>query len=121
MEADNDKAMNTLFLKLKDYIQEISTAFQWEKYYRQIYREDISTLEEIQDVNTSNNILMALQVKLALIQIELAPDAQLKLRAIQANIRYNEFNTEASLGLGALDLNVNNEKVISDTSFKGSY
>ena len=37
VEADNDKAMKTLFVKLKDYIQEISTAFQWEKYYRQIY------------------------------------------------------------------------------------
>lgn len=61
--------MKTLFVKLKDYIQEVSTAFQWEKYYRQIYKEDIATLEEIQDVNLSNNILMTLNVKFALIQV----------------------------------------------------
>jgi hypothetical protein len=29
VEAGGEKAMKTLFLKLKDYIQEISTAFQW--------------------------------------------------------------------------------------------
>lgn len=36
-------------------------------------------------------------------------------------ITYNEFNTEAALGLGGMDLTVNKEKVISDTSFKGNY
>jgi hypothetical protein len=121
VEADSDKAMKTLFVKLKDYIQEISTAFQWEKYYRQIYKEDISTLEEIQDLNLSNNVLMTLKVRFSLLQVDLATDASLKLKAIEAMVTYNEFNTEAALGLGGLDLNVNSEKVISDTSFKGSY
>ncbi len=45
VEAGSEKAMRTLFAKLKDYIQEISTAFQWEKYYRQLYKEDINSLE----------------------------------------------------------------------------
>lgn len=36
-------------------------------------------------------------------------------------VTYNEFNTEAALGLGGMDLTVNKEKVISDTSFKGNY
>jgi hypothetical protein len=85
--------MKTLFLKLKDYIQEISTAFQWEKYYRQLYKEDIATLEEIQDVNLSNNILMTLTVRCAAIRLSLAPQATLSLKGLEAGITYNEFNT----------------------------
>lgn len=81
--------MKTLFLKLKDYIQEISTAFQWEKYYRQLYREDINTLEEIQDVNLSNNILMTLTFRCAIVHLALANDAALSLKALEAGITYN--------------------------------
>lgn len=38
IEASNAKVMETIFIKLKDYIQEICTAFQWEKYFQQIYK-----------------------------------------------------------------------------------
>lgn len=64
---------------------------------------------------------MTLKVRFALIQVDLAHEAELKLKALEAMITYNEFNTEAALGLGGMDLTVNQEKVISDTSFKGNY
>jgi hypothetical protein len=121
VEAASEKAMRTLFAKLKDYIQEISTAFQWEKYYRQLYREDIATLEEIQDANLTNRPLMALHVHVALLRLVLAPDADLALKGLSTAITYNEFNTEGALGVGGVELHVGEEAVISDTSLRGSY
>lgn len=64
---------------------------------------------------------MTLSVRLAMIDVKLADDAFLRVNGLETAIIYNEFNTEAMIGLSGFDLEINKERVISDLRFKGSY
>jgi len=39
VEASSLKTMETIFEKLSDKIREISTVYQWDKYYKTTYRQ----------------------------------------------------------------------------------
>ena len=96
--------METIFCKLKDYIQDISTAFQWLKYHVKPYNDTIATLEQVQDTQLSNKALMALTVKADKVSLEFSQESHLKVHQVGSRIVYNEFNTEASVELQKVDL-----------------
>ena len=44
VEMANEKVMETVFLKLEDYMHSIATSYQWEKYYSKPYAREIKTI-----------------------------------------------------------------------------